>query len=213
MGTEDEAPGLSRRRFIGSVGAGTAGLLVARGAEAAPSASGQVAAGETVQVTLRIDGGCSRGARAAKPAGRAPAVLSGTPTVPSRTRPGGAGRKNPAPPRPPPKERSLHSRSAHVVRTRRQHLVNDTMTLIDLDSGVAAGQSIAVVVPGERSAVVYYFTDAQLATEAYDRLRRLRRRPRFLLLPAPDALVASRPELRGTLGVREQSGGHACRTR
>lgn len=87
------------------------------------------------------------------------------------------------------------------------------MDFLDLDAGVAAGQSIAVVVSGERSAVVYYFTDAQLAAESYDRLRRLRRRPRFLLLPAPDALVASRPELRGAFGADEGSGGQPGRGR
>ena len=58
---DDEAgAGISRRTFIGTLGAGAAGLLVPPVAEAAGASARVVAAGATVEVTLRVNGQAHR---------------------------------------------------------------------------------------------------------------------------------------------------------
>jgi xanthine dehydrogenase YagT iron-sulfur-binding subunit len=56
MARERDGGGISRRGFIGTVGAGAVGVVVARGVEAAQPATRVVAAGETIAITLNVNG-------------------------------------------------------------------------------------------------------------------------------------------------------------
>lgn len=76
-----------------------------------------------------------------------------------------------------------------------------SLTPANLAAAVAAGLSIALVLSGERSATVCYFTNARQALDARDRFLRLGRRPILQVLPPLEALMVDRPELRPALGA------------
>ncbi len=76
------------------------------------------------------------------------------------------------------------------------------LTPANLAAAVAAGLSIALILSGERSATVCYFTDARQALDARDRFLRLGKRPIVQVLPPLETLMVDRPELRPALGAR-----------
>jgi xanthine dehydrogenase YagT iron-sulfur-binding subunit len=56
MAGKSDGGGLSRRGFIGTVGAGAVGVVVAGAAQAAPAGPRVVSAGELVSITLSVNG-------------------------------------------------------------------------------------------------------------------------------------------------------------